>query len=237
MPQQERQLRVKEIIQRTYNVKSVRLEVGRETDFKAGQFLQITLNNNPQLKRYLSISSSPTEKGYIECTKKITESDFSKVLAALAAGDVVRVQYPFGRFTLEHNKTGGKVAFLSGGIGITPLRSIAKFAVDKNLGLDMVLLYANRSLRDVVFREDFEAMQKAYAQLKVSHVLCEAAPNFTCTVGLINSTVIKQEIPDYAQRSFFLCGPPGMVEAMKKILTDELSLPSSQVITENFAGY
>ncbi len=233
---QEFVLKVIEVITRNYNVKSIRVERAKDVDFKAGQFLQVTLNNNPELKRYLSISSSPTEQCHLEFTKKISQSDFSKALDALKAGDELKIQYPLGKFTLEDNPA-EKVAFLSGGIGITPIRSITKYAVDKNLGIDMVLVYSNRSIKDIVFKDDFFAMQKIYAQLRVAHILCEAEPGFKCTVGLINSTIIKNEIPDYLQRKFFLCGPPGMVEAMRKILSDELSLPKEHIVSENFQGY
>ncbi len=227
--------RVKEVIPRAYNVKSVRLDAGEEADFKAGQFLAITLQDNPGLKRYLSISSSPTEKCYLEITKKITASDFSKALERLKPGDSVSIQYPFGKFVLDESSE--RIAFLSGGIGITPIRSIAKYVVDKNLGTDMVLVYANRSLKDIVFKEDFDAMQRFYPKLKVAHVLCEAAPGFKCIPGLINAQVIRNEVSDYPRRKFYLCGPPQMVAAMEKILTEELGLTKTSVITENFQGY
>mgnify|MGYP001558239038 CR=1 FL=1 len=227
--------KIKEVIQRNYNVKSIRLEIPGVLDFKAGQFLSVKLQNNPQLKRYLSISSSPTELGYLEFTKKLTESDFSKSLNNLAAGDQVTIQYPFGKFVLD--ETFPKIAFLSGGIGITPIRSICKYVVDKNLGLDIVLVYANRSVKDVVFKDDFDALVKSYSALRVAHVLCETEPGFACTVGRINSEVIKNEIPDYRTRKFYLCGPPQMVEAMRKMLAEDLGLPVERIVTENFQGY
>lgn len=231
----ESETKIKEIIQRTPNVKSFRLEVEEGIDFKAGQFLCAHLLTEKECKRYLSISSSPTEKGYIEFTKKITQSDFSKILNTLKPGDSLKIQYPFGKFTLDDQRA--KIAFLSGGIGITPIRSICKYAVDKNLITDIILIYANRSIKDIVFKEDFDLMQKQYPKLKVAHVLCEPAPGFKCTVGLINAQIIKNEIPDYAERKFYICGPPAMVEAMKKIVTDELVLPTVNIITENFQGY
>ena len=186
-------------------------------------------------KRYLSISSSPTEKGHIEFTKKITESDFSKALNSLKAGDSLKAEYPFGNFTLK--EPDDLIAFLSGGIGITPIRSICKFVVDKKPGVDIVLIYGNRSIRDIVFRDDFEIMQSQYSKLKVHHVLQEEAPDFKCRIGLINAQAIKEEIPDYLDRIFYLCGPPGMVAAMNEILIDELSLMKEKIITENFTGY
>lgn len=227
--------KIKEIIQRNYNVKSFRLEAGGGLDFKAGQFLSVELENNPKLKRYLSISSSPTEKCYLEFTKKLTQSDFSKALNNLKSGSEVAIQYPFGKFVLD--ETVLKIAFLSGGIGITPVRSICKYAVDTNLAIDIVLVYSNRTVRDIVFKDDFDAMVKRYPSLRVAHVLCETEPGFKCTVGLISGGIIKNEIPDYLKRKFYLCGPPQMVEAMRKILAEELALPQDKIIMENFQGY
>ena len=227
--------RIKEVIQRNYNVKSFRLEVDGVLDFKAGQFLLVKLKNDPQLKRYLSISSSPTEKCYLEFTKKLTASDFSKTLDNLKAGDQVDIEYPFGKFVLDESFP--KIAFLSGGIGITPIRGICKYVVDKNLGTDIVLVYANRSVRDVVFKDDFDAMMKNYPALRVAHVLCETEPGFKCTVGRINREIIKSQISDYSERKFYLCGPPQMVEAMRLLLTSELGLSPEMIMMENFQGY
>ena len=231
----ELEAKIKEIIPRAYNVKSFRLEVGQNIDYKAGQFLCVSLKTEKECKRYLSISSSPTEKGYIEFTKKITQSEFSRVLNTLNVGSSLIIQYPFGKFTLDDPYA--KIAFLSGGIGITPIRSIAKFVVDEKLDTDMVLVYANRSIKDIIFKEDFDMMQKQHPKLRVAHVLCESAPGFKCVVGLINAQVIKNEIPDYPQRKFYICGPPAMVEAMQKILSEKLLLPKENIITEKFAGY
>ena len=235
MPQ-ELQLKVKEIIQRTYNVKSFRLEVSQPVEFKAGQFMKVILGEGKELEHYLSISNSPTEKGFVEFTKRISESPFSKRLCALMPGATVKVQLSFGKFTIEGNES-AKIAFLSGGIGITPIRSICKYVVDKNLGTDLILVYTNRTIKDIAFREDFVAMQKQYSKLKVAHVLCEAEPGFKCTVGLINAQIIKDEVPDYLERKFYLCGPPAMVESMRKILAEEMAFPKENIITENFQGY
>ena len=130
-----------------------------------------------------------------------------------------------------------KIAFLSGGIGITPIRSICKYIVAKNLGTDIVLIYSNRSVRDIVFKDDFEAMQKSYPLLRVAHVLCETEPGFKCTVGLIDKRIIKNVIPDYRERKFYLCGPPQMVEAIRKILSEDLGLGEEKIVRENFQGY
>lgn len=227
--------RVIKVIPRTYNVKSVQVAIDGPISFKPGQFLRVRLNNDDNLERYLSISNSPTEEGYLEFTKKITTSDFSQALSALKPEDILSIEYPYGAFTLE--RAGNKVAFISGGIGITPIRSMCKFAVDKKLDSDITLLYANNSLQDIAFLDDFKRMQEEYNRLRVVHVLCERQMEFSCVVGRINADIIKKEIPDYIERSFLLCGPPSMVEAMKNLLSSELKLPANQIIIENFQGY
>jgi ferredoxin-NADP reductase len=231
----ELELRIQEIIPRTYNVKSVRLAIEEEPDFKAGQFLCVTLKTEKECRRYLSISSSPTEKGYIEFTKKITESDFSQALNNFKPGDTLYIKYPMGNFTLD--KSGLKVAFLSGGIGITPIRSICKFAADKKLDIDIVLIYANRAIVDIVFKEDFDVMQKQNPRLKVVNIIGEPEAEWPGRRGRISAQVIREEIPDYMARKFYLCGPPAMVEAMERILTGELSVSKECVVKENFQGY
>ena len=231
----ETETKIKEIIPRTHNVKSFRLEVKEAIDFKAGQFLSVTLKADKDLTRYLSISNSPTENGYIEFTKKITESDFSRMLDKLKPGDRLIIKYPYGTFTFEGEYE--KIAFLSGGIGITPIRSITKYIVDKALDTDIVLIYANRSIKDIAFKDDFDVMQKQDSRFKIVHILSQAQAGWLGRTGHINGQIIKEEITDYVERRFYICGPPLMVEAMRRILLDDLTLPKENIVTENFVGY
>lgn len=149
--------------------------------------------------------------------------------------DTLNIDYPLGNFTLD--KGGDRIAFLSGGIGITPIRSMCKYAVDKKLGIDMILVYANHTAKDIVFKEDFELMSKEYQKLKVIHLLSEPEPGLDYLTGRIDAGIIKSKIADYASRKFYICGPPAMVEAMKKMLRHELALPEEKIITEQFQGY
>ncbi len=232
----EAELKIKEIIRRTHNVKSFRLEIDNP-DFKPGQYMIVTINDNGKdISRYLSISNSPTEKGYIEFTKKLTNSDFSQKLDKLKIGDIVKIRYAFGRFTFDGEYD--KIAFLSGGIGITPIRSITKYVIDKNLGTDMILLYGNQCIDDVAFKDDLDQMQKECPKFKVIHVLCDTTNcNLPVRVGFITKEIVLEIIPDYIERHFFVCGPPAMVSAMKKILLDDLGMSEDFIIEENFKGY
>lgn len=231
--------RVSEIIPRTCCVTSFRLVADRILPFRAGQFLQLTLKVHGQdQSKYFSLSNSPAEKNYIEFTKKMTGSEFSKSLAGLKLGDPVKIKMPLGVFVLD--KAAPKHAFLSGGIGITPIRSMLKDAFDSQLPVDMVLFYSNRTPEDIVFREELETMAKSHQNLKIVFSLdtpgaCPAGWKGKC--GFINAAMVKEELPDYAERIFYVCGPPVMVKTMVDLLQTQLQIPGSHIKHENFTGY
>jgi ferredoxin-NADP reductase len=235
----EYETEVIDVIKRTPSVKSVRFKRNEDIAYKPGQFLFVTLKDKQgrEITKHFTISNSPTETGFIEFTKKLTGSHYSNTLNMLEKGDWAKIRYPYGAFTFEGEYK--KIVFLSGGIGITPIRSIARYVIDKSLGTDMILLYGNRTQDDIVFRDDLEKIQKELPSFKIIHVLSEekADSNWQGKRGLIDTDMIKDEVPDYRKRKYYICGPPGMLKAMKKMLTDNLSLKKENIKTEEFTGY
>ncbi|MBK5133199.1 FAD-dependent oxidoreductase [Candidatus Bathyarchaeota archaeon] len=226
---------VKEIIYRTYNVTSFRFSRPSKLDYLPGQFFFITIKGSgKELKKHFSFSSSPLEQNYIEFTKKLSNSDFSGILKKLVIDDWARIEAPFGKFTfIGENK---KIALLAGGIGITPFRSICKYCTDKHLKTKITLIYGNRTEEDIVFREDFEKMQKQNKNLNCVFMINEGNDNWKGLTGFINAEMIKKEIPDYKNTIFFLCGPPGMVKALEGII-NQLGILANQIRVEYFTGY
>jgi ferredoxin-NADP reductase len=227
---------VQKVISRTPSVKSFRVAPEIFSDFMAGQWLFVKIKTSSgEIQKPLSLSNAPTEKGFLEFTKKISSSDFSKALDGLVPGDRLTVKYPQGSFVFKNDVK--KIAFLSGGIGITPIRSICRDITDRALGTDMVLLYGNNSEEEIAFREDFDQMQSRSARFKVLHVLCKACAEWRGRTGFITDAMIREEIPDYMERRFYLCGPPPMIEGIQKILLGQCGFPKEQLVTEGFAGY
>ncbi len=228
--------RVKEIAPRTYNVRSFRFPKPAGLSYKAGQFLFATIRTEggKELSKPFSISSSPTEAEYVEFTKKLSDSEFSTALKALKVGDWARIDAPYGKFTFEGEYD--KICLLGGGIGITPFRSICRYCADKRLGTKVTLVYGNRSENDIVFREEFEAMQEQNPNFKLVLTVNEASSGWKGATGFISTELIKKEVPDYKENVFYTCGPPPMVEAMER-LVEALGLPKSQLKREYFAGY
>lgn len=226
---------VTDIIQRTYNVKSFRFLRPASFTYQAGQFMFVTIKSGEgELRKHFTISTSPTEKDYIEFTKKLSDSEYSAALNALKVGDWAKIDGPYGLFTLEGERE--KVGMLSGGIGITPLRSICKYCTDMNRKTHITVLYACHTREDIVFREDFEEMKKQNRNIKVAFTVDEAAEDWTGYVGRIDAQLLQREIPDYRERVFYTCGPPAMVKAMEDLLKG-LNVPQDSIKKENFTGY
>jgi len=126
-----------------------------------------------------------------------------------------------------------KVAMLSGGIGITPFRSMCRYATDSKLETDIILCYGNKTSDDIVFKQEFDQMKKQNKHFKIIHTLSRDDPNWTGRTGRIDATMITHDLPDYAQRMFYLCGPPPMMDAMQGYL-QELNVPKQKIIVEKF---
>lgn len=226
---------ISNIISRTYNVKSLRFTRPSSLDYKPGQFMFVTIKSGANvLRKHFTISSSPTEKDYLEFTKKLAESEFSNALNASKIGDWADINVPYGNFTFEGEYE--KICMLSGGIGITPLRSICKYCTDMQLGTKIILIYGNRTEQDIVFREDLEKMQEQNKNLKVVFTIDQPDETWIGGKGRIDAEMVKKEVPDYWERVFYTCGPPGMVEAIVNLLSD-LGVPEKQIKEEDFPGY
>lgn len=230
---------VLDIVQRTHNVKSFRFKVKEDVDFKPGQFFFVTLKiDGTERTKHFSFSNSPTEKRYVEFTKRITDSEFSKALNRLKIGDWARLKMPYGSFTFEGEYE--KIAFLSGGIGITPIRSICKFATDSMLPTDMVLLYGNNREEDIIFRKDLDDMQAVNKNLRIVYTLTSPdidRKTWQGRIGYIDDKMIKEEISDFNERVFYICGPPRMVESLINVLRNKLDVQQDKIKIENFVGY
>lgn len=231
--------KVIDVIDRIPGVKSFRFERRDGLDFKPGQWFFVYLDiEGAETKKPFSFSSSPTEGDYIEFTKRLTGSDFSNRLNSLKKGEIVKLGMPKGNLTFQGEY--GKIALLSGGIGITPFRSIIKYASDKSLSSDMILLYGSQDPDNIIFKEDLDMMERSNSLLKVVHtVTCPDAPErgWKGCCGYIDSRMIKKEIPDYEERIFYVCGPTSMVKCLTDILKEEMSIPQNKIKLENFAGY
>lgn len=194
----------------------------------------MTLGNGPdEMTKHFTLSSSPTED-FLEITKRLTGHPFSNALASLSSGDKVSLNGAYGDFTFQGEY--GKVGMLSGGIGITPLRSMIKYSIDKKLSVNIILLYSNRFEDDIAFRNELEDMQTENSNIKIVETITKPGPDWKGVSGRINAEMVKKFIPDFMERTFYTSGPQKMVEVMVSLLK-ELGVPEKQIKQEYFPGY
>lgn len=227
--------RVIEIIKRTPNVKSFRFKRPEGFDYDPGQYMYVTIMvGDKKQTEHFTISSSPSEADLIEFTKHITDHEFSKALDQLRIGDWAYLKAPEGKFTFKGEYP--KVAMIAGGIGITPFRSIIKYCTDRSIESQITLLYGNRNEESVAFKEELETLARQNHNLRIVHTLAEPSENWKGRRGFIDLQMIKEETPDYAERVFYVCGPPGLVTSILGILKT-LEIPNDRTRTERFSGY
>lgn len=225
-------------IKRTPTIESFRFACTEKIDFLPGQFLQVIFDekdrNNKELNKYLSFSSAPT-KQYIEVTKRISESKFSKKLASLNINDSALLKAPMGDRVFKDDYK--KIAFLIGGIGITPVISILEYIVNKKIDTDTCLVYSNRNEEEIAFRKELDVWGAIDKNIKIKYVVTECQPvDSSYIFGRIDKDLVIRELKDYLERIIFIFGPPKMVEAMQALCL-EIGCRKEDIKTENFIGY
>ncbi|MFZ2049053.1 MAG: RnfABCDGE type electron transport complex subunit D [Minisyncoccia bacterium] len=213
----------------------------RKFSFRPGQYMEWTFaHNNPDNRgnrRYFTIASSPTEDTIRIGLKFYPEmSSYKNNLLNLKAGDVIVASQRAGDFTLPKNKN-KKLAFIAGGIGITPFRSMLKSLVDTNEKRDIVSFYSNKTIEDIAYINIFD---EAYEKLGIQTVytLSDAGvpPTWTGERGFITAEMIKKYAPDYMERYFYISGPHMMVTTFEKVLKD-MGVKSRHIKTDFFPGF
>ncbi len=220
---------------------AVRLARPKEYSFRAGQWCFLTLPaagfaDERGLRRPLSLASAPEEDDLLFATKAST-SAFKQTLLALPLGTRIAVDSPRGDLSLPAPEL-GPLAFLAGGVGITPFRSLLHHVARARTGHRVTLLYSNRTPEETPFLDDLGALAAAHGNLRVVATMTrmvESARTWDGPTGRLDADLIRQECPDWPKTHFILAGPPPMVEAMEKTL-QELGVPPERLRAERFAG-
>ncbi len=178
-------------------------------------------------KHPFSLSNYPDGESLRLTVKKV--GDFTSALSRLRAGTRVLVDGPYGTLTANRAVL-PQVLLIAGGIGITPLRALLEaFALE---GRDITLLYANRSEKRIVFREELEQLAAQHPYPKI-HVIVSQPEEWTGERGRLDSERLTRLVPDVQRREVFLCGPLSMMREMRKILRRQ-GVSARHIHTEEF---
>lgn len=123
-----------------------------------------------------------------------------------------------------------------GGIGTTPVRSILRYLHDRQVPGERCLLYANSTVDEIAFRDEFEKMQDEKPSFRVVHVLATPPEGWQGHQGFLTMEKIMECVPDIAGQTIYLSGPPKMVECLEGFLA-EMKVPPHQIRKEILEGY
>lgn len=233
-------LRVVRIFEETPNVRTLRLAnpEGGEMPFRhlPGQFVTFTVKPIDQtIKRSYTIASSPTRRDYLEVTVKREEfGTVSSFLHGVHEGDTLQVTGPSGNFTFI-GEGANSIVLISGGVGITPMMSVLRYLTDRSWSGDIFFVYGCKTEPDVIYREELEYLKRRYPNLSLAIAASDASADWPYARGNITKELLAQAVPHIQTRRVHLCGPPGMMSALKATLSD-LGVPLEQVKIEVFIG-
>ncbi len=221
---------------------SVRLEKPEGFRFHPGQwcFLNLPdlgLQDARGLRRHLSLASSPAD-GHLLFATKLSPSAFKQTLARLEPGAGISLEEPRGRLALPEDPA-RPLAFLAGGIGITPFRSMLRHAAQARSGHRITLFYSNRKPEEAPFLDELLGMAREGEGIDVVATMTrmnESSRSWDGPTGRLNPEMIRAGLPEWESALYFLAGPPPMVEAMQGTLA-EMGIAGDQVRPELFSGY
>ena len=208
--------------------------------FSAGQYLEWTLDvphaDNRGNRRQFTIASAPGEAELRLGVKFYpAASTFKRALADMRPGEQIHASQLAGSFVMPRNPD-AKLAFIAGGIGMTPFRSMLEDLLNHGEARPIVVLYGNARSEDVAYGDVLDRAEDELG-IRTVHVIedGQAAAANTRT-GLIDAALIREEVPDFKERTFYVSGPRGMVNAVTHALR-QLGVHQTRIKTDFFAGF
>jgi ferredoxin-NADP reductase len=221
------QLRVAAVTAEGPGVVSLHL-TGRHLDrlgARAGQFFlwRFLTRGRWWAAHPFSLSALPDGRSLRITVKGV--GDFTRRMGEIPAGTRVIAEGPFGVFTAAVRRR-ERVAFIAGGIGITPIRTLLE-----EMRGDLVLLYRVVREEDLVFREELDCLARERGVKLFYLVGDHRDPQ---AAHLLSPAHLRTLLPDIADREVYLCGPPAMMQIVEDNVL-RAGVPRAHVHSERFA--
>jgi ring-1,2-phenylacetyl-CoA epoxidase subunit PaaE len=245
MPPKFHTLNIKNIQQATSDCVTIALDVptGLAADyvFEPGQYITFKTSaiDGQEMRRSYSICSAPHDAELRVAIKKVTQGAFSTYANnVLKVGDAIEVMTPTGNFTLAHTDVTKNYFGFACGSGITPIISIIKHLLHTNTSSTFTLIYGNKTLSSIVFKEELEALKNIYMhRLQVVHILSRERLEVDLNYGRIDTEKCKALFTTLFNvqqiEAAYLCGPEQMIHDVKDFLISK-NVPTHKIKFELF---
>lgn len=227
---------VESIIQETPTTKTFICSRPEGFTFRAGQYAMLgfadkrTINKKNQIP--LTIASSPHEEHLVFTIKKNT--DFTTALLEdVNVGDKLFLSGPLGKAFCFENIPTRDVVMFSAGSGITPFRSMMRYALAKQLPHTFTMINANSSFEEIMYREELDQLSNENEHIFIMNSLDTCDEAWCGETGYISEEMIDKHVHFEVDNSYLLCGPPPMIKAVEEVLVKKGVHPS-RIIKEDW---
>lgn len=224
---------IEKITQEAPGVKTFRLKFKNEEDeknfsFKAGQFAEYSAFGEGEST--FCIASSPTRKGYVECTYR-EAGRVTSALAKLEEGDTMGFRGPYGNTFPIDDWKGKNLLFIAGGIALPPMRCVIWNALDTRENFkDISILYGAKSVADLVYKHELKEWDEMPDVKLVTTVDPGGeTPDWKGEVGFVPAVLEKMN-PSPENTIAIVCGPPVMIKFTFPVL-EKLGFKSENIYT------
>lgn len=222
---ENQKVKIKSIRQITRDVLQIFTEKPQQLDFTPGQATEISINKDgwQNEKRPFTFTSLPNDD-YLQFTIKTYPSNkgVTNELLQLKKNDELILHDVFGAIAYKNEGV-----FIAGGAGVTPFISIFRYLRSKNEIGNNKLIFANKTKDDIILKHEFESI---LGKNFINILSDEMVGGYEH--GFISENFLKANIADF-NKIFYLCGPPPMMDAMEKILSN-LHVDEKLIIKEAF---
>jgi stearoyl-CoA 9-desaturase NADPH oxidoreductase len=222
-----RQARIEHVKQETADTRTLTLRPGRGwRTHRAGQHVRIGVAIDGRIAtRTYSISSAPERNdGCFTITVK-AQGRVSRALAGDVLGSYVTIGLPEGDFVLP-DAVPAKLAFITGGSGITPVMSMVRSLTGGELVRDVVHVHYAKQSDDVIFGAELHEIAARHPSYKLVLVYSQQDRRRFCTERLAGL------LPDWRERETWACGPQSLLDSIVACFAD---LPAA-LHTERFTA-
>lgn len=207
--------------------------------YRAGQHLTLLVDvGGTTHRRCYSLSTSPLAAGLPAITVKRTATGIvSRYLHdRVRAGDTLQALEPAGSFTLEADPAARRhLVLIAGGVGVTPLVSIAETALRAEPRSRVTLLCGNRREEEIIFRRRLAALEAEFQpRLSVLHALDDPPPGWQGARGVLDGARVLEFAGGQSAEAYFVCGPEPMMQGVCTAL-EHAGVPRERIHTERFA--
>ncbi|MFX1364286.1 MAG: FAD-binding oxidoreductase [Promethearchaeota archaeon] len=204
--------------------------------FRAGQYIGLTVEINGVItSRPFSLVSSPNQLAYYEIGVKRKKNGFVSVYLFdnLKVGDILKATEPLGELYYNRIFHGKDLVFIAGGSGIMPFISILRDISQRNVRLNIWLLFGCVSEDDILFKDELKDLVNRRSNIKVEYIITEPNPHWEGECGFITSDKILNQIKSIENKFFYVVGNRAMYSFIKEQLKELRILPH-RVLYESY---